>query len=135
MVSLSTCHLGVLSWITILSNLVTFTRKVFLADFNIRIPAAKDPCSRCDFTNGQIWLPDHSNCHLYYICEPLGSGEYSKLHATCGELFWNQAYHTCVPVMPEDSDCDEGPVSLYIQPTTPKGESVCYVTTTDSTLQ
>ncbi|KAI0236833.1 hypothetical protein LSAT2_012602 [Lamellibrachia satsuma] len=76
-------------------------------------------CSRCDYTNGQIWLQDRNNCHMYYICEPLGNGEYRIHHVTCGELFWNQDYHTCVPVMPPDVDCDIGPVSLYIQPSTP----------------
>ncbi|KAI0236837.1 hypothetical protein LSAT2_012606, partial [Lamellibrachia satsuma] len=76
-------------------------------------------CSRCDYTKGQIWLQDRNNCHMYYICEPLGNGEYRIHRATCGDLFWNQAYHTCVPVMPADVDCKVGPVSEYVQPSTP----------------
>ena len=79
-------------------------------------------CSRCDYTKGQIWLANPFNCHLYYICEPLGNGDYRVHSGTCGQLFWDQAYHTCVPVVPADADCEVGPVSLYIQPSTPKGE-------------
>ncbi|KAI0208075.1 hypothetical protein LSAT2_007248 [Lamellibrachia satsuma] len=76
-------------------------------------------CSRCDYTNGQIWLQDRNNCHMYFVCEPLGNGEYRIHHVTCGELFWNQDYHTCVPVMPADVDCVVGPVNLYPEPSTP----------------
>jgi len=75
-------------------------------------------CSRCNYTNGQLWKPDLSNCHLFYICEPLGNGLYRVHHATCGQHFWHQAYHTCVPVRPEHAKCADGPVSPYIQPTT-----------------
>ena len=70
-------------------------------------------CSRCEYTKGQIWLEDRYNCHLYYICEPLGNGVYRVHHVTCGDLFWNQPYHTCVPVMPRDANCKIGPVSPF----------------------
>ncbi|KAI0236841.1 hypothetical protein LSAT2_012610 [Lamellibrachia satsuma] len=76
-------------------------------------------CSRCDYTKGQIWLQDRNNCHMYFICEPIGNGQYRIHHVTCGELFWNQPNHMCVPVMPADANCVIGPVSLYIQPSTP----------------
>ena len=80
-------------------------------------------CSRCDYTKGQIWLEDWYNCHLYYICEPLGNGVYRVHHVTCGDLFWNQAYHTCVPVMPRDANCKIGPVSPFPPEPTVNGKS------------
>ena len=79
-------------------------------------------CSRCNYTMGQLWKADLANCHLFYICEPLGNGEYRAHHATCGDLYWHQAYHTCVRVKPEDATCDDGPVSPYIPSTTTEGQ-------------
>ncbi|KAK2151820.1 hypothetical protein NP493_2565g00004 [Ridgeia piscesae] len=76
-------------------------------------------CSRCDYTKGQIWIEDRNNCHMYFICEPLGNGDYRIHHVTCGVQFWNHVYHTCVSVMPADANCEVGLIHLYIQPSTP----------------
>ena len=82
-----------------------------------------DPdCARCDFTKGQIWLEDRNNCHMYHICEPLVDGDYRIHHATCGEHFWDQAFHTCVPILPSGAHCLDGPVALYLQASTTKGK-------------
>ncbi|KAK2181975.1 hypothetical protein NP493_373g02034 [Ridgeia piscesae] len=84
----------------------------------IPCPTWAPDCSRCDYTKGQIWIEDRYNCHMYYICEPLGNGDYRIHHMTCGVQFWDKAYHTCVNVMPLDADCEIGPISLYFQPST-----------------
>ena len=78
-------------------------------------------CSHCDFTNGQVWLQDPDNCHMYYICE-FRYGHAFKHHMTCGDLYWNQPYHTCVPVKPADAACDEGDVVTYRPKPTQIGE-------------
>ncbi|KAK2193943.1 hypothetical protein NP493_4g03049 [Ridgeia piscesae] len=103
---------------------VPSTRKTEPCVLPCFIPCTTTPgtvdCSRCEYTKGQIWLEDRYNCHLYYICEPLGNGVYRVHHGTCGDLFWNQPYHTCVPVMPLDANCEIGPVSPYIPEPTVK---------------
>ncbi|KAI0236872.1 hypothetical protein LSAT2_012642 [Lamellibrachia satsuma] len=63
-----------------------------------------DECFLCDMTNGQIWLPDHENCHMFYVCERIGYRKFRKHHMTCDDLWWQQDIHTCVRSPPEGCD-------------------------------
>ncbi|KAI0239671.1 hypothetical protein LSAT2_009633 [Lamellibrachia satsuma] len=74
-------------------------------------------CYLCDFTKGQIWLPDRQNCHMFYVCEPIGYLKYRKHHMTCGELWWQQDIHTCVRSPPEGCDVTVDVVT-YAAPST-----------------
>ncbi|KAK2177741.1 hypothetical protein NP493_582g02050 [Ridgeia piscesae] len=56
---------------------------------------------------------------MYYLCEPLGNGQFRRHHLTCGVLYWNQIFHTCVFSKPAKAQCEEGTISVIIQPTTP----------------
>ena len=62
------------------------------------------------------------NCHLYYICEPLGDGTYRVHMGDCGLLYWDQELHTCVRVIPAEADCLDGtPLpALFTPPTSPE---------------
>ena len=79
-----------------------------------------DECYLCDFTNGQIWLPDRNNCHMFFVCEPIGYLQYNKHHMTCGDLWWQQDIHTCVRSMPDGCDVT-APINPYIAPSTTEG--------------
>ncbi|KAK2186747.1 hypothetical protein NP493_190g03002 [Ridgeia piscesae] len=86
----------------------------------IEMTCYANECYLCDFTKGQIWLPDRHNCHMFYVCEPIGWGQYRKHHMTCGDLWWHQDIHSCERTPQED--CDKtGPVVDYIAPSTTKG--------------
>ncbi|KAK2175222.1 hypothetical protein NP493_743g03045 [Ridgeia piscesae] len=76
-----------------------------------------DECRLCDFTHGQIWLPDTANCHMFYLCEKVKVGEYRKQHMTCGDLWWKQDIHTCVRSPPEGCDVNVS-VNIYVTPST-----------------
>ncbi|KAI0236875.1 hypothetical protein LSAT2_012645 [Lamellibrachia satsuma] len=86
-------------------------------------PLPPDDCRLCDFTKGQIWLPDLENCHMFYVCEPIGPLTYTKHHMTCGELWWQQDIHTCVFEPPAECDVT-APVRLYTDPSST--EAVCF---------
>ena len=77
-----------------------------------------DDCRLCDFTKGQIWLPDTNNCHMFYVCEPIGYLEYRKHHMTCGVLWWQQDIHTCVMEPPVGCDVTAPVVTYEIKSTT-----------------
>ncbi|KAI0240166.1 hypothetical protein LSAT2_009126 [Lamellibrachia satsuma] len=70
-------------------------------------------CSMCDYTNGQIWLPDSVNCHMFYLCEKIGDAEYRKHHMTCGDLWWQQDIHTCVRSPPDGCEVNVS-VKTYV---------------------
>ena len=80
-----------------------------------------DDCARCDYSQGQMWLPYKSNCHQFIVCEPNGKGDYTKHLMTCGSLFWNQAMHTCTDVM--TGFCSPGLDVPYTGPPTVMGNS------------
>ena len=89
-------------------------------------------CNRCDYTKGQIWLPDSHNCHDYYICEKVdtwaGRWYWTYHHVSCGLLYWDQSRLTCTTVMQPDCE-DQDPVTI-IPPSTPEGMSVSACTST-----
>ncbi len=82
-----------------------------------------DECYLCDFTNGQIWLRDHNNCHMFFVCEPIGYLQYRKHHMTCGDLWWQQDIHTCVTRAPDGCDMTV-PIVTYPSPSTSEGENI-----------
>ena len=70
--------------------------------------------------NGQIWLPDHENCHMFYVCERIGYRKFHKFHMTCDDLWWQQDIHTCVRSPPEECDVTVDTVP-YAAPSTSEG--------------
>ncbi|KAK2174411.1 hypothetical protein NP493_806g00001, partial [Ridgeia piscesae] len=88
------------------------------AQINLSFLPSSDDCRLCDFTKGQIWLPDHNNCHMFYVCEPIGYLEYRKHHMTCGVLWWQQDIHTCVMEPPVGCDVTAPVVNYEVKSTT-----------------
>ena len=100
----------------------TFCRYIWrLRYFIYGLCFISDECRLCDFTHGQIWLPDTANCHMFYLCEKVKVGEYRKQHMTCGDLWWKQEIHTCVRSPPEGCDVNVA-VNTYVAPSTSEGE-------------
>ncbi|KAI0235885.1 hypothetical protein LSAT2_013572 [Lamellibrachia satsuma] len=81
------------------------------------LPSEPD-CTRCDYTKGQIWLPDSQNCHDYYICEKvdtwLGRWYWTYHHVSCGLLYWDQSRLTCTPII--QPGCQDQVPEVVVQP-------------------
>ncbi|KAI0220620.1 hypothetical protein LSAT2_027886 [Lamellibrachia satsuma] len=104
---------------------ILVTLGVFHSDIDAAIISAKeaaddgidifvlDECHLCNYTNGQIWLPDSVNCHMFYLCEKIGDEVYIRHDMTCGELWWQQDIHTCVRSPPEGCAVNV-PVNAYV---------------------
>ena len=93
--------------------------------------AGADPdCSGCIYEQCQAWVPDDSNCHMYYVCDKTrGESDYQIHHLSCGLLYWDQARLTCVREAPEG--CIIGEVFPYVPPTTTYGKKIRYYAAPD----
>ena len=90
---------------------------------------AEPDCTRCDYTKGQIWLPDSQNCHDYYICEKVdtwgGRWYWTYHHVSCGLLYWDQSRLTCTPMI--QPGCEEQIPVVVEQPDLSGGMCKVYV--------
>ena len=71
------------------------------------LSTAEPDCSRCNYTTGQIWLPDSLDCQKYYICVKIfksdNSSYWDNFHVACANtLYWDQSKLTCTDEIPDD---------------------------------
>ena len=82
-------------------------------------------CTRCNYTVGQIWLSDSTNCHDYYICEKVDTwGKtwyWIPHHVSCGLLYWDQSRLTCTTMI--QPGCTDQTGVTIVHPSTTEGNA------------